>query len=222
MSTTDAQPPVRQEDGLREKIAQLEAANAQLFQIGEKQYAEISHLKAMVRGEALPALVAKWQRWIEGDPKDDQDGGYQIGVQCCIDDIAALPATGAPVPAGWKLSDDDREFIQGRLHELDENDGSLIGTFGVERRMADLLRALLSASPAPPSEGWRVVTDTLPTGGYMLVWPTVQGVPEVWAAETFHKSLSAAPGPGWTHLVESAKRITHWMPLPAPPLSGGA
>ena len=43
-------------------------------------------------GIDLEALLQKWAQRISEDPTDRYDGGYQVGVQGCIDDLNALRA----------------------------------------------------------------------------------------------------------------------------------
>ena len=70
---------------------------------------------------------------------------------------------------------------------------------------------------------WREVARfPVPSDGFVIVWPTVDDVPEVWAARVYHEARArSAPDPGWTYLVESAAAITHWAQLPPLPVLAG-
>lgn len=62
---------------------------------------------------------------------------------------------------------------------------------------------------------WRdIKAFPIPQAGFVIVWPTEFDVPEVWAAQTYHEALGRGPSPGWTHLSESAAKLTHWAQLP--------
>lgn len=65
---------------------------------------------------------------------------------------------------------------------------------------------------------WRdVARFPMPSEGFVIVWPTVDGTPEVWAAKTYHEARKLSPPPLMRHLAEDARRVTHWAQLPPVP-----
>lgn len=68
---------------------------------------------------------------------------------------------------------------------------------------------------------WREVKNhPVPMDGFVLAWPCLGGVPEVWSAKVYHQArarsaLTAAPG--FVPHAQEAAAITHWAPVPPLP-----
>jgi len=68
----------------------------------------------------------------------------------------------------------------------------------------------------PSVRQWRRLEDGAPTDGFVLFWPDVSGVPEVWAVDTYHHAMQPNPPPYMQHLAKDAACFTHFATIVLP------
>jgi hypothetical protein len=85
---------------------------------------------------------------------------------------------------------------------------------------------VVAAPPTAQAEGWRQIATAPKDGTYLLLWEQYSTNPFVgcWAFGAWtvsHEHVDAEGGWDGANVVDSIsqERITHWMPLPAPPTS---
>lgn len=68
----------------------------------------------------------------------------------------------------------------------------------------------------PAVRDWRRLEDGAPTDGFALFWPCADGIPGVWAVETYHQAMRPNPPPYMLHLARDAVCFTHFASIVTP------